>query len=175
MDRKDFLSIWKQNRLENRPSPLAGLDPYNGPWTQKQAVHLLRRLLFGVKKVDVDKVLSQGMTNALKDLLQLTDGNLATHLKSLEDAGYISVTKEFIVSILFDGFIAILYPFLLKRLLSFSTNFDKSPCLYFFILSPSVMFCNPFPCIIFNIPSPSVPKSLTAPILSLHESEIMSL
>ncbi len=34
--------------------------------------------------------------NALKDLLQLTDGNLATHLKSLEDAGYISVTKEFI-------------------------------------------------------------------------------
>jgi uncharacterized protein (DUF1800 family) len=69
MDRKDFLSIWKQNRLENRPSPLAGLDPYNGPWTQKQAVHLLRRLLFGVKKVDVDKVLSLGMTNALKDLL----------------------------------------------------------------------------------------------------------
>ncbi|MCA0364006.1 MAG: transcriptional regulator [Spirosomataceae bacterium] len=34
--------------------------------------------------------------NTLKDLLQLTDGNLATHLKSLEDAGYISVTKEFI-------------------------------------------------------------------------------
>ena len=31
--------------------------------------------------------------NALKDLLQLTDGNLATHLKSLEDAGYISVTN----------------------------------------------------------------------------------
>ena len=34
--------------------------------------------------------------NTLKDLLQLTDGNLATHIKSLEDAGYISVTKEFI-------------------------------------------------------------------------------
>ncbi len=34
--------------------------------------------------------------NTLKDLLQLTDGNLATHLKSFEDAGYISVTKEFI-------------------------------------------------------------------------------
>lgn len=69
MDRKDFLSIWKENRLESRPSPLVGLDPYNGPWTQKQALHLLRRLLFGVKKSDVDKVVIQGMANALKDLL----------------------------------------------------------------------------------------------------------
>lgn len=34
--------------------------------------------------------------NTLKDLLQLTDGNLATHLKSLEEAAYIAVTKEFI-------------------------------------------------------------------------------
>ncbi len=71
MDRKEFLSIWKQNRLENPPSPLAALDPYSGPWTKKQAVHLLRRLLFGVSPQDVDKVLSQGMTAALNDLLSV--------------------------------------------------------------------------------------------------------
>ncbi len=34
--------------------------------------------------------------NGLKALLGLTDGNLASHLKSLEKAGYIAVTKEFI-------------------------------------------------------------------------------
>jgi DNA-binding HxlR family transcriptional regulator len=34
--------------------------------------------------------------NTLKELLQLTDGNLATHLKSMEEAGYVSVKKEFI-------------------------------------------------------------------------------
>lgn len=34
--------------------------------------------------------------NQLKDLLNLTDGNLATHLRSLEDAKYVSVRKEFI-------------------------------------------------------------------------------
>ncbi len=33
---------------------------------------------------------------SLKDLLDVTDGNLATHLKSLEKNNYITVTKEFV-------------------------------------------------------------------------------
>ncbi len=34
--------------------------------------------------------------NALKNLLEATDGNLASHLKSLEKEAYITVEKEFI-------------------------------------------------------------------------------
>lgn len=34
--------------------------------------------------------------NSLKELLDLTDGNLASNLKSLEKAGYIEVIKTFI-------------------------------------------------------------------------------
>lgn len=34
--------------------------------------------------------------NSFKDLLQVTDGNLASHLKALEKEAYISVTKSFI-------------------------------------------------------------------------------
>ncbi|HRN79576.1 MAG TPA: transcriptional regulator [Ferruginibacter sp.] len=34
--------------------------------------------------------------NELKELLQLTDGNLASHLKTLEDHQYIQVKKGFI-------------------------------------------------------------------------------
>lgn len=34
--------------------------------------------------------------NALKELLETTDGNLATHLKALEREKYISVTKSFV-------------------------------------------------------------------------------
>lgn len=34
--------------------------------------------------------------NDLKQLMDITDGNLATHLKSLEEAGYIKVHKGFI-------------------------------------------------------------------------------
>lgn len=34
--------------------------------------------------------------NALKELMEITDGNLATHMKALEREKYISVTKSFI-------------------------------------------------------------------------------
>lgn len=34
--------------------------------------------------------------NALKELLSLTDGNLATHLRALEEAGYVTAQKQFI-------------------------------------------------------------------------------
>lgn len=34
--------------------------------------------------------------NSLKELLDVTDGNLASHLKALEKEGYIIVTKSFI-------------------------------------------------------------------------------
>ncbi len=34
--------------------------------------------------------------NAFKELLSLTDGNLATHLRALEEAGYVAVQKQFI-------------------------------------------------------------------------------
>jgi DNA-binding MarR family transcriptional regulator len=34
--------------------------------------------------------------NELKELLQVTDGNLASHLKSLEEAAFITVQKGFI-------------------------------------------------------------------------------
>ena len=34
--------------------------------------------------------------NELKELIRVTDGNLASHMKTLEEAGYIKVEKGFI-------------------------------------------------------------------------------
>jgi len=34
--------------------------------------------------------------NTMKQLMELTDGNLASHLKALETVGYIQSTKQFI-------------------------------------------------------------------------------
>ena len=34
--------------------------------------------------------------NTLKELLELTDGNLASHIKELENLGYIQTIKQFI-------------------------------------------------------------------------------
>jgi DNA-binding MarR family transcriptional regulator len=42
-------------------------------------------------------VVNESLTyNALKEILQLTDGNLASHLKALETQEYIVCTKEFV-------------------------------------------------------------------------------
>jgi DNA-binding MarR family transcriptional regulator len=42
-------------------------------------------------------MVNEGMNfNDLKALIDVTDGNLATHLKTLEDNGYIKVKKGFI-------------------------------------------------------------------------------
>jgi DNA-binding MarR family transcriptional regulator len=38
----------------------------------------------------------QSTFNELKELIQITDGNLASHLKSLEENGFIKVQKGFI-------------------------------------------------------------------------------
>lgn len=34
--------------------------------------------------------------NSLKDLLKITDGNLASHIKALEAESYIEISKQFI-------------------------------------------------------------------------------
>jgi DNA-binding MarR family transcriptional regulator len=34
--------------------------------------------------------------NQLKELMQITDGNLASHIKGLEESGYVKVQKGFI-------------------------------------------------------------------------------
>lgn len=34
--------------------------------------------------------------NSIKELLEITDGNLASHVTALEKAGYISIIKQFV-------------------------------------------------------------------------------
>lgn len=45
--------------------------------------------------MSVLSVNSHASFNHLKEVLGVTDGNLASHLKALENAGYISVIKSF--------------------------------------------------------------------------------
>lgn len=45
--------------------------------------------------MSVLSVNSKATFNHLKELLEITDGNLASHLKSLEKAEYIAVNKTF--------------------------------------------------------------------------------
>jgi Protein of unknown function (DUF1800) len=63
------------NKYANTISPLATkkksrstLAPYAGPWTSKEAIHLLRRTMFGSKPSDVNAILGLTANNAV-DLL----------------------------------------------------------------------------------------------------------
>lgn len=54
---------------QQAPTPTSGLNPYTGPWTRKQVIHLLKRCLFGAKKADVDYFLNRSVAAAVNELL----------------------------------------------------------------------------------------------------------
>ncbi|MBI5915129.1 MAG: DUF1800 domain-containing protein [Bacteroidetes bacterium] len=48
-----------------------GLEPYQGPWDYEQAAHLLRRTGFGVKKADLDLLLTLNVSDAVDHILDV--------------------------------------------------------------------------------------------------------
>ncbi len=48
----------------------SGLDPYQGNWSEKEAIHLLRRTLFGVRKEDLAKLTALNAEKAVTELLK---------------------------------------------------------------------------------------------------------
>ena len=73
-----------------------GLSPYKGAWTAETTKHLLKRVLFGAKKSEIDYFLSQGMKATLLEILSptstypsppLNDYNTATVIDPVVPAG----------------------------------------------------------------------------------------
>ncbi len=62
-------------------------------WLEKFNKVLESKIRLGLMSV---LVVNESLSfNELKELLQLTDGNLASHLRALEEVGYIEVQKQF--------------------------------------------------------------------------------
>jgi uncharacterized protein (DUF1800 family) len=73
MDRRAFLTA---RRLKNAALPPAaefrtesGLNTYQGAWTRNEAQHLLKRLMFGSVKADIDYFAALSMEQAVDQLL----------------------------------------------------------------------------------------------------------
>lgn len=49
----------------------SGLAPYQGNWEKEQVLHLLRRVLFGVKHSDLDHFLNKNLNDAVAELLDV--------------------------------------------------------------------------------------------------------
>ncbi|MET0463807.1 MAG: hypothetical protein ABW007_11670 [Chitinophagaceae bacterium] len=76
MDRRAFLTA---GRTINTPIPAApafrtesGLNEYQGAWTRNEAQHLLKRLMFGSTRQDIDYFSSRTMQQAVDELLNPT-------------------------------------------------------------------------------------------------------
>jgi uncharacterized protein (DUF1800 family) len=65
-----------------------GLDPYAGPWEYEQAAHLLRRTGFGLKKTDLDLLLSMTMSEAVDHILDVPADPPAPPVNNYNSADY---------------------------------------------------------------------------------------
>ena len=77
MDRRDFLTANKSKKVEpvtfgSPTRTLSGINPYTGPWTTNEVIHLLKRTMFGAKKSDVDFFTAMTMSQAVDYLLNVS-------------------------------------------------------------------------------------------------------
>jgi uncharacterized protein (DUF1800 family) len=73
MDRRDFITApGKKTAVRHRAEPFrtqSGLTPYNGPWTGNEVQHLLKRLLFGSTKSDLNYFKTRTLNQAVDELI----------------------------------------------------------------------------------------------------------
>jgi uncharacterized protein (DUF1800 family) len=79
MDRRDFLTAKRRKKEKlQAPQPVAsrhitsGINPYAGPWTENEIIHLLKRTMFGAKKADVDYFKTRTVSQAVDELINPT-------------------------------------------------------------------------------------------------------
>lgn len=89
MDRRAFLTakaVPKNEQLVSNTYAgarvLSGIQPYTGPWTNTEVIHLLRRTMFGAKKSDVDFFVGMTMTQSVDYLLNVNNTPPAPPLKT---------------------------------------------------------------------------------------------
>jgi uncharacterized protein (DUF1800 family) len=63
--------------LPKRAAVSTGLEAYAGTWDQRHATHLLRRVLFGFTKADLDKAMSLNAATCVDTLLNVIDETIA--------------------------------------------------------------------------------------------------
>lgn len=76
MDRRDFLTAGRRRKsiapLQVSRNITSGLNPYSGPWSENEVIHLLKRTMFGSTKADVDYFRTRTMNQAVDELLNPT-------------------------------------------------------------------------------------------------------
>ncbi|MBK6937784.1 MAG: DUF1800 domain-containing protein [Chitinophagaceae bacterium] len=79
MDRREFLTARKKKPADNEDNisgkpyrTTSGIATYTGAWTEQEVTHLLKRIMFGAKKPDIDYFRTRTMSQAVDELLTPT-------------------------------------------------------------------------------------------------------
>lgn len=86
MDRREFLTAQKEKKAPTMQfatptRTLSGINPYTGPWSTNEVIHLLKRTMFGAKKNDVNYFASLTISQAVDELLNPSSPNPAPPVK----------------------------------------------------------------------------------------------
>lgn len=111
-NRREFLEVLAQQEADAKPTgedklfkkyansslpkvqakSTAGLSPYTGQWTESEAIHLIRRTMFGVKNADVQALLSMTMDQAVELLLNNIPATPAPPINDYNTTSYTDPT-----------------------------------------------------------------------------------
>jgi uncharacterized protein (DUF1800 family) len=99
MDRRDFLTARKVKKtgtvqFTSPTRTLSGTNPYTGPWTSNEVIHLLKRTMFGAKKADVDYFATLTMSQAVDELLNAAAPNPAVPVKEYATSTTLGVNAD---------------------------------------------------------------------------------
>ena len=101
MDRRDFLTARKapKKNIETAQvvSPArttSGINPYTGPWGKNEAIHLLKRAMFGAKKTDVDYFANRTISQTVDELLNPVAPNPQPPVKEYATATNLGVVPD---------------------------------------------------------------------------------
>jgi uncharacterized protein (DUF1800 family) len=81
MDRREFLALQRNkqraskvavNTTMQHRNVTSGIGLYTGSWTKNEAIHLLKRTMFGAKAGDVDYFLTKTLSQCVDELLDTT-------------------------------------------------------------------------------------------------------
>ena len=100
MDRRGFLSSGKKKATiaASQRYLATGLTPYNGPWTNNEVSHLVKRTMFGARKADIDYFAGKSISQAVDELLNPTQPIPAPPLKTYVNDNIPTTDPEYTVA-----------------------------------------------------------------------------
>lgn len=103
MDRRDFLTAKPKAvpvqtvKIKETVRTFSGLNPYNGPWTANEVVHLLKRTMFGASPDDISFFLGMSMSQAVDQLLTVPTAAPAPPVKNYNNTNIPATDPDYTI------------------------------------------------------------------------------